>query len=669
MFDRILIANRGEIACRIIRTARKMGVGTVAVFSTADAGARHVRLADESVFIGASEPKESYLAIDKIVAAALRTGAQAIHPGYGFLSENARFRRACDDAGLVFIGPPLGALEKMGSKSQAKKLMAAAQVPLTPGYHGDDQDAARLQTEADAIGYPVLIKASAGGGGKGMRRVDRRLDFADALASCKREAAASFSDDHVLIEKYIERPRHVEIQIFADGFGECVSLFERDCSTQRRHQKIIEEAPAPGMSDELRRRMGEAAVAAARAVAYVGAGTVEFILAPNGEFFFMEMNTRLQVEHPVTEFITGIDLVEWQLRVAAGEKLPLRREQIMIGGHALEARIYAEDPAREFLPSTGILRHLRIPEQSEFVRVDAGADQGDSISPYYDPMIAKLIVHDENREKALLRMRRALVEFEIVGVATNVEFLSRLFACPAFVEAELDTGLIERERAFLFPEEQAPPDEVFFIAALAVLVSEADLERANPPAGNDLRSPWNARDGWRLNLADPRILVFEQGGQRVEVAIAYRGKHFDLSLAGGGISVAKARREADGRLELDLDGVVQRVTAIATGACWRIFCAGRSWAVTHVDPLETRRAEAASHGGLTAPMPGRVIALLTEAGARVEKGAPLMILEAMKMEHRIAAPSEGAVRRFFFAVGDQVTEGAELLEFEPAEKA
>ncbi len=667
MFDRILIANRGEIACRIIRTAQKMGVGTVAVFSEADAEAKHVRLADESVFIGPSEPSESYLAIEKIIAAARRTGAQAIHPGYGFLSENARFRRACDDAGLVFIGPPLAALEKMGSKSEAKQLMEAALVPLTPGYHGDDQDALRLQNEADVIGYPMLIKASAGGGGKGMRRVDRALDFAEALASCKREAAANFSDDHVLIEKYIERPRHVEIQIFADGFGDCVSLFERDCSTQRRHQKIAEEAPAPGMSDQLRRRMSEAAVAAAKAVAYVGAGTVEFILAPDGEFFFMEMNTRLQVEHPVTEFITGTDLVEWQLRVAAGERLPLRQEQVAIRGHALEARIYAEDPGREFLPSTGILRHLRTPVQSEFVRIDAGVEQGDSISPYYDPMIAKLIVHDESREKALLRMRRALAEFEIVGVANNVEFLSRLFACPAFVKAELDTGLIEREGAFLFPEELAPPDEVFFIAALAVLVSEAELERAKLPPGNDLASPWNARDGWRLNLADPRVLIFERGGERAEVAVAYRGKHLDLSLAGRDF-FAEARRDCDGRLELEIDSVVQRVTAIAIGACWRIFYAGRSWAVTHIHPLETLRAEAAGHGGLTAPMPGRVIALLTEAGARVEKGAPLMILEAMKMEHRIAAPSEGILRRFHFAVGDQVAEGAELLEFEPAEK-
>jgi 3-methylcrotonyl-CoA carboxylase alpha subunit len=467
MFKKILIANRGEIACRVVRTARRMGIATVAVYSEADANARHVRLADEAVPIGPAAARESYLVIDRIIEAARSSGALAIHPGYGFLSENEAFAEACERAGLVFIGPSVAAIRAMGSKSAAKALMEKAGVPLTPGYHGDDQDPAHLKVEADRIGYPVLIKASAGGGGKGMRRVDRADDFDAALVSCKREAKSSFGDDQVLVEKYVLKPRHIEIQVFGDTHGNVVHLFERDCSVQRRHQKVLEEAPAPGMTESRRAAMGEAAVEAAKAVGYVGAGTVEFIANQDGSFYFMEMNTRLQVEHPVTEMITGLDLVEWQLRVADGQPLPLRQDQLTIAGHALEARIYAEDPDKGFLPSTGRLLHLASPQESEHVRVDTGVDEGDSITPFYDPMIAKLIVWGHDRRAALATMHRALAQYRIVGVANNVAFLDRLVGTRSFADADLDTGLIEREHAVLFPAAAAAPRDVWLVAAFA----------------------------------------------------------------------------------------------------------------------------------------------------------------------------------------------------------
>src|SRR5712671_1103124 len=457
MFDKLLIANRGEIACRIQRTARRLGVATVAVYSDADAEALHVRAADEAVRIGPAAARDSYLRGDALIAAALKSGAQAIHPGYGFLSENAPFAADCARAGLVFVGPPPAAIRAMASKSAAKALMQETGVPLVPGYHGEDQSPALLQREADRIGYPVLIKASAGGGGKGMRRVDGAADFAAALASCQREASASFADARVLVEKYLLQPRHIEIQVFTDTHGNGVYLFERDCSVQRRHQKVLEEAPAPGMEPKRRARMGAAALAAAKAVGYVGAGTVEFIAEPGGQFFFMEMNTRLQVEHPVTEMITGLDLVEWQLRVASGEPLPLRREQLEINGHALEARIYAEDPDRGFLPSIGRLAYLSPPLETDHVRVDTGVEQGDEITPHYDPMIAKLIVWGADRKQALARMRRALAQYRVVGVSNNINFLSRLVALPSFANAELDTGLIEREQGLLFPPQEEVP--------------------------------------------------------------------------------------------------------------------------------------------------------------------------------------------------------------------
>ncbi|WP_374544806.1 biotin carboxylase N-terminal domain-containing protein [Rhodoblastus sp.] len=659
MFDKILIANRGEIACRIIRTARRLGIGTVAVFSDADARARHVRLADEAIRIGPAEARESYLAVDKIVAAAKAAGAEAVHPGYGFLSENPALREACDAAGLVFIGPPLEALRAFGSKSRAKALMQAAGVPLAPSYHGDDQDPVRLKREADYIGYPVLIKAALGGGGKGMRLVAAPADFDAALASCRREAIASFGDASVLIEKYIERARHIEIQIFGDDYGDYVSLFERDCSVQRRHQKVVEEAPAPGLSEARRREMSVAAVAAAKAVGYVGAGTVEFIVAPDGRFFFMEVNARLQVEHPVTEFVTGLDLVEWQLRIAAGAPLPLRQQDIVVRGCAIEARIYAEDPARDFLPATGKLVGLLWPQEGPHLRIDAGVEQGDEISSHYDPMIAKLIVHDDSRERALARMRRALAEVRIVGIANNVAFLSRLVASPSFAAADLGASLIGRESARLFAPDAAPPAEAVFVAALAALLSE----RATPPSVSDPTSPWNARDNWRLNGEEPRLLTFLCASQPYVVRALARGENFALSCGDTAVA-ACAEQDGDGRMAVDIDGRRFAATAIAVGADWTIFVGGQRSTFHFVDPLGHTAAKHDSRGELSAPMSGRVVALFVAPETIVATGAPLMAMEAMKMEHVIKAPAAGRVVAFLYAIGDQVSEGAELLRFE-----
>ncbi|MFN5100384.1 MAG: acetyl/propionyl/methylcrotonyl-CoA carboxylase subunit alpha, partial [Burkholderiaceae bacterium] len=515
MFKKILIANRGEIACRVTATARRLGIHTVAVYSEADAQSQHVAMCDESVLIGPAPAKESYLRIDRIIAAARDTGAEAIHPGYGFLSENEEFANACEAAGIVFIGPPASAIRAMGSKAAAKALMERASVPLVPGYHGEQQAPDFLREQADAIGYPVLLKASAGGGGKGMRIVERSEDFASALASCQREAINSFGDDRVLVEKYLQRPRHIEIQVFADTHGECVYLFERDCSVQRRHQKVLEEAPAPGMTEERRQAMGTAAVNAARAVGYVGAGTVEFIVNQDGSFYFMEMNTRLQVEHPVTELITGTDLVEWQLRVAAGEPLPMQQQDLRIDGHAIEARIYAENPEKGFLPSTGSLIHLRLPDAVAFtqgvVRIDAAVREGDAITPHYDPMIAKLIVHGDDRSQALSRMQQALQAIEIVGPATNVAFLERLITTPAFTDAELDTGLIERHHALLFPPTEPVPVEM--VALWLVKLAMPDTTSYDP---------WDSPQGWRLNGNYHRKLRFDCDDQAFELVLDYR---------------------------------------------------------------------------------------------------------------------------------------------------
>ena len=672
MFGKILIANRGEIACRIIRTCRRLGVRTVAVYSDADAASLHVRMADEAVAIGDSAARESYLSIERVVAAAKKSGAEAIHPGYGFLSENEAFAEACAQAGIVFLGPPASAIHTMGSKSGAKALMEKAGVPLTPGYHGDNQDAEFLHKQADAIGYPVLIKASAGGGGKGMRRVDDGGDFRASLEACKREAAAAFGDDRVLIEKYIVQPRHIEIQIFGDTFGNVVSLFERDCSVQRRHQKVLEEAPAPAMSELRRGAMSQAACDAARAVGYVGAGTVEFIVDRSGGFHFMEMNTRLQVEHPVTEKITGLDLVEWQLRVAAGEPLPLAQEQLAIHGHALEARIYAEDPANNFLPSTGKLVHINQPAESRHVRIDTGVQEGDGITPFYDPMIAKLIVWDETRELALARMSRALSEYQIVGVVTNIEFLKRLVTSPSFVEANLDTSLIEREREWLLNEATEAPDEACLIAVLAALLSEGRVNsKGNVERGlDDPHTPWAMRDGWRLGSSLKRTFQLVQKDREYAVLVEYLAGAYRMTLTQGSASVSasgpfavRGEMRARGALTVAIDGSQFHATVIEAHGFYHVFFDGQSYVYRLLDPLAFDVEEDANEHSLAAPMPGRLVKLIVEPGVSVEKGAPLLMLEAMKMEYTIMAPAAGKVQSFFFAPGDQIPEGAQLLHF------
>jgi 3-methylcrotonyl-CoA carboxylase alpha subunit len=655
MFDTILIANRGEIACRIIATCRKMGIRTVAVYSDADAHSLHARVADTAVRIGPAPSRESYLNIGHILDAARRSGAQAIHPGYGFLSENAEFAEACTRAGIVFIGPPAAAIRAMGSKAAAKELMSKAGVPLTPGYDGINQDPEFLLQQADAIGYPVMIKANAGGGGKGMRRVEARAEFAAALASCKREAAASFGDDSVLLEKYLVEPRHVEVQVFGDTHGNVISLAERDCSVQRRHQKVIEEAPAPLLSDDLRRRLGVAGRNAAKAVDYVGAGTVEFLVDRDGGFHFMEMNTRLQVEHPVTEMITGLDLVEWQIRVAAGEALPLTQEQVTTRGHAIEARIYAEDPAHDFRPSIGRIVHLRAPMASENVRVDTGIKKRDAITPFYDPMIAKLIVWDESREMALRRIVQSLEEFEIVGVGNNVEFLRRLVTSPSFTEARLDTSLIEREHDWLIKEE-AVPDAALLIAALSVIEPHAVDETSDS-------SPWAARDGWRMNGVRERAIRLKLGEKVCEVAIRYRGAgQFRMRMDEHRFEVSYGSRN-DNEVQVVIDGKRISARVIAAGSSYHVFVDGRHYEFGYDDPLNIEAQHHAGEGSLLAPMPGRVVALTAEPGQRVEKGASLMVLEAMKMECTIHAPAAGRVDSFHFAAGDQVSEGVELLQF------
>jgi 3-methylcrotonyl-CoA carboxylase alpha subunit len=660
-YDCLLIANRGEIACRIARTARRLGLRTVAVYSDADANARHVSACDVAIAIGGRTPAESYLRIEAIIAAARRSGAQAIHPGYGFLSENALFAEHCKQNDLVFVGPPADAIRAMGSKSAAKTLMERAGVPLTPGYHGDDQDARFLQEQAQRLGYPVLIKASAGGGGRGMRRVDRPADFAAALASCKREAAASFADERVLVEKYLLQPRHIEIQVFADAHGHCLYLGERDCSVQRRHQKVLEEAPAPGMTTARRAAMGAAAVAAASAVGYVGAGTVEFIVAPGGEFYFMEMNTRLQVEHPVTEMITGIDLVEWQLRVAGGEPLPLTQDQVSLRGHALEARIYAEDPARDFLPSTGRLHYLATPGPSEYVRIDTGVTAGDQISPYYDSMIAKLIVWGADRGQALQRMRTALDQYRIVGVANNIAFLERLVAAPAFASADLDTSLIERESAWLFPAVQPPPRNVWLAGAVAT------LRRSRAQAGG---SPWDAGDGWRLGERAQGELVLRAGEMQKTIGVRYLAAGWALQIDGEVVTAScdlAAGADTGPDFSLTLDDFQSPVTVVDAGGRLHVFTVGRRDVLEYLDPLTAQAASVAGPAGLRAPMPGRVIELIATPGAEVPRGAALLVMEAMKIEHTIVAPGAGTLRSFRVAVGEQVGEGTELVDFLPAQ--
>jgi len=661
MFKKILIANRGEIAARIIRTARRMGVATVAVYSEVDRDAQHVALADDARLIGPAPARESYLDQKKVIAAALNSGAEAVHPGYGFLSENADFAEACTAAGLVFVGPPASAIRAMGGKSEAKAEMAGAGVPLVPGYHGPEQSPEVLFLEAAKVGYPVLIKASAGGGGKGMRVAETPGAFAAELAGAKREAMASFGDDRMLIEKYLIRPRHVEVQVFADNHGNCYSLFERDCSIQRRHQKVIEEAPAPGLSPDLRTRMGEAAVAAAKAIAYSGAGTIEFLLDSRGEFYFMEMNTRLQVEHPVTEFITGLDLVEWQLRVASGERLPESWGSLTINGHAIETRIYAEDPSNGFLPSTGRVSHLMMPEASPHVRIDSGVRAGDRIAVHYDPMIAKLIVWDTDRTSAVARMRRALADTAITGVASNIGFLSRLVGLPDFEQADLDTGFIGRHEDALLAAPAIDASSIA-LASLGLLLHRRVNAEQMAAASSDPSSPWSRMDGFRLNIPARETLRFEIGKEMVEPTIesldrGFRFEHdvsFDIN---GALDV-------DGILVAHIGNRKVRAFFWGDGQRFDLFSDGQHLYITLPDPMGEGGSEAAA-GAMTAPMPGIIRAILAAPGERVAKGTALIIMEAMKMEHTIRAPADGVVDAFNCAEGAMTEAGTVLVSFTP----
>jgi 3-methylcrotonyl-CoA carboxylase alpha subunit len=661
MFDKILIANRGEIACRIIKSARSLGIRTVAVYSDADASSRHVDMADEAYHIGPAPAAESYLIPELLLKVAKESGAQAVHPGYGFLSENAGFAASCMEAGISFIGPPVAAIEAMGCKSAAKVIMEGADVPLVPGYHGEQQSPEFLHQQADTIGYPLLIKATAGGGGKGMRVVENSKQFIAALEGACREGKNSFGNDRVLLERYLTKPRHVEIQVFADSQGNYVHLFERDCSIQRRHQKVVEEAPAPGMTPELREQMGATAIAAARAIGYVGAGTVEFLLDEDGSFYFMEMNTRLQVEHPVTEMITGQDLVEWQLRVAAGETLPVKQDELYISGHAIEVRIYAEDPDRDFLPSTGLLTHLSTPEQGPHVRIDTGVRQGDAVTVHYDPMIAKLIVWDQDRAGALRRLRTALASYQVAGVTTNIGFLGAVAAHPSFAAADFDTGFIERHRQELFPESRPACDRTLALACLDVLLRRAEEARVAAAASFDPHSPWHQTGGWRLNCDNHQQLVFEDGDEEISVTAHYRQKGYLLDLPSGSM-VVDGELGSEGEIMADLGGKRFKATVVRNGAQMSILCQGTSHRLKLQDPY-ARLDQEASGGRLTAPMPGKIIAFMVDAGSDVEEGTPLVILEAMKMEHTITAPKDGKVIALNFAVGAMVEDGVELIDF------
>ena len=699
MFNKILVANRGEIACRIIDTAKRLGVRTVAVYSEADVNARHVSLADEAVAIGPAPARDSYLAVEKLVSAAERTGAEAIHPGYGFLSENAGFAEACGTAGITFIGPSPRAIEAMGSKSAAKTIMQQAGIPLVPGYHGDNQDETFLLGEAEKIGFPVMLKASAGGGGRGMRVVNSAAEFREALRSAKREALGAFNDDRMLLEKYLEQPRHIEIQIFCDQHGNAVHLFERDCSIQRRHQKVLEEAPAPGMTDETRNEMGNTAVAAARAIDYTGAGTVEFIADSDGAFYFMEMNTRLQVEHPVTELVTGQDLVEWQFRVAAGERLPASQDKLAIDGHALEARIYAEDPDNGFLPSTGSLSHLRFPAETSGVRVDTGVRQGDSISVHYDPLIAKLIVQGDNRNSCLHRMLRAMAQTQVAGVTTNIDFLASVISHEAFQAADFDTGFIERHRNDLFPDKEAVHPEILCLAALYQVLRRTSNADRKEASSTDPTSPWWATDNWRLNLIEEERFRFHDGTRESEVCIAQTGpgNHgsaypvTDLSpspgvnnstpqppscnvpgqaqdqagrtyiiRAGGQFIHASGKLEVDGSLAAVMGATQRRAKVVEDHEHLVIFDSGYTYRLKQISDTGHSTEEEPT-GNLISSMPGRVVEVMVNEGRQVKKGDTLLVLEAMKIEHVITAPHDGTVQSLYYHEGDMVEEGVELL--------
>jgi 3-methylcrotonyl-CoA carboxylase alpha subunit len=663
MFDKILIANRGEIACRIARTAKRLGISTVAVYSEADSRALHVELCDEAFCIGAAAANQSYLCGDKILKVARQSGAQAIHPGYGFLSENAAFATACEQAGIVFIGPPASAIEAMGSKSDAKRLMQAANVPLVPGYHGDDQEDKLLAAESKRIGFPQLIKASAGGGGKGMRIVNKVVEFKAALISARREALASFGDDRVLIERYLPAPRHVELQVFADKPGNVVHLFERDCSIQRRHQKIIEEAPAPGLDDSLRARMGEAAINCAKAIDYVGAGTVEFLLDSDGSFYFMEMNTRLQVEHPVTEMITGLDLVQWQLEVAAGLSLPLTQDEISLNGHAFEARIYAEAPEIEFLPCSGKLLYLRNPDTDSQVRVDTGVREGDEIGVFYDPMIAKLVVHGKDRRSALTKMLRALYDYQIIGLKTNIGFLSAVLSIDDFAQAAFDTGFIEKHRAQLLATDDLTPTQVILLTGLVQLLTMRQTDLVTRTQGEDINSPWLDAGSWRMNQVAKHLLRFSDETREYQIEVTEQGSTWQFELDQAAYQLS-GRIAGGQRLLAEIDGEKFDVPLVVQGDAIYLWQFDRQWQFNKYSAVKAVLATDAGSADLVAPMPGNVIALPVGVGDEVRDGDTLVVIEAMKMEHSIVAPDNATVKEIFYQVGDQVVEGDQLIKLE-----
>ena len=671
MIETLLVANRGEIAVRVLRTARRLGLRTIAVYSDADRDALHVQMADEAVRLGPAPARDSYLRGDLILAAAARFGAQAIHPGYGFLSENAEFAQACADAGICFVGPPAAAIRAMGSKSESKRIMAGAGVPLVAGYHDSDQSDAMLTEAAARIGWPVLVKASAGGGGKGMRIVTAAAELKDALIGARREAGAAFGDDTLLLEKYLQRPRHVEVQVFADTHGACVSLFDRDCSLQRRHQKIIEEAPAPGLSNDLRQRMSAAAIAAARAVGYVGAGTVEFMVE-GGEFYFIEMNTRLQVEHPVTEMVTGLDLVEWQLRVAAGDALPVADIPRIPQGHAFEVRIYAEDPGRDFLPSSGVLSVLREPGIGADCRIDSGVREGDAISVYYDPLIAKLIVHGENRSEALQRLRDALSGYAIAGLTTNLALLAAIAAHPAFAAAQIETGFIERFRPQLLPAAPEGREDAALLAALGVIAAERKSRQAQAAASDDPFSPWNAMDAWQSHLPGTVNLRLrdEQGMEDIAIDMRRDDKGVQaelvLTLPNSAPRLAQDLHVVDHQLTCTLGGRRRQAIVRIDGAAIEVVHALRRWRWLRDDLTARQAGAAAASGAVLAPMPGTIVDVLVTEGESVKRGAPLLIVEAMKMEHTLRAPCDGIVTALICQRGAKVQDGMTLLQVEAA---
>ena len=660
MFERVLIANRGEIACRVIRTCRRLGIHTIAVYSEADQSAQHVRLADEAWPIGGPRPADSYLRGDAILAVAKKSAAQAIHPGYGFLSENTGFARACTDAGIAFIGPRPESIEAMGSKAEAKALMEKHTVPLVPGYHGENQDAAFLAEQAAKTGFPLMIKPAAGGGGKGMRIVRNAAEFAEALASAQREATSSFGDARMILERYVEHPRHIEFQVFGDTQGHVIHLNERECSSQRRYQKVLEETPSPFLDTARRKTMGEAAVAAAKAVDYVGAGTVEFIVAQDGEFFFMEMNTRLQVEHPVTEMTLGLDLVEWQLRVAAGQPLPLTQDQVHAHGHAIEVRLYAEDPDQHFLPSSGKLQMLRLPAPSEHVRLDGGVVEGDTVTIFYDPMIAKMIVFDRNRTQALQRMREALAASEIVGPKSNIGFLERLVRHPAVVEGRIDTSYLDRHLEEFLVGDIPPTNDVLFAATTAVLLRD---ESHVASAATDPHSPWANADAWRIGRAGKRIVALTWREQRFEIEARGHAGDYQLHHDETDCEVRGAKL-LDDRLSARFDGESRRVPLRGDAVHVLLHdINGQRYSFARAAAFAWESSDAAGGNQVIAPMPGRIVLVKAKAGDVVEQGQELLVMEAMKMELALKAPRAGTIESINATQGEFVEADAVLVRF------